>query len=155
MDDTDPEVFRTGFVDADGDGFMAENSETCVGLDVPEDIIFVMRGYDCDDSDAGVHLWFVPDQDGDGYPNLTDEEAFLCTDESPDGYVLLGFNGDCDDDDPTRYPAAAEQFEDGIDSDCDGEDDPLRAIAPTPSSASWLLRGVRCVWANRVRCISA
>jgi hypothetical protein len=50
-------------------------------------------------SDSGM-LHF--DNDGDGY---TEEQ------------------GDCDDDDALRYPGAEETPGDGVDSNCDGQDD--------------------------------
>jgi hypothetical protein len=43
-------------------------------------------------------------------------------DGSPEGI-------DCDDDDPDRYPGAPESNDDGIDSDCDGEDNILAGMA--------------------------
>lgn len=43
-------------------------------------------------------------------------------DGSPEGI-------DCDDDDPDRYPGAPETNDDGVDSDCDGEDNILAGMA--------------------------
>lgn len=43
------------------------------------------------------------------------------TDEDRDGYSPR--EGDCDDGDAARHPDATETTNDGVDSNCDGEDD--------------------------------
>jgi len=66
-----------------------------------------------------------PDADGDGVGALDPEaepvEACIAL-GIPEGYAPLF--GDCDDEDPERSPRTPEQFSDGIDSDCDGAEDP-------------------------------
>ena len=42
------------------------------------------------------------------------------TDNDGDGYALE--EGDCNDEDPNVYPGAEETPDDGVDSNCDGED---------------------------------
>lgn len=76
-----------------------------------------------DDSDAPLddtgcddpRRWFL-DEDGDGYGS---EQVEAC--EQPDGAVRQG--ADCDDEDPDVNPGADDVCEDGLDTDCDGEDD--------------------------------
>lgn len=46
-------------------------------------------------------------------------------DRDDDGDGISLFMGDCDDDDDTIYPGAEETPGDGIDSNCDGKDDPI------------------------------
>ena len=40
-----------------------------------------------------------------------------------DGDGFSPADGDCDDEDESRFPEAAEVIGDGVDSNCDGEDD--------------------------------
>ncbi len=67
-------------------------------------------GDDTDTTDSAVQaLYGVPD-------------SGQWDDNDDDGYSPS--EGDCDDDDPDRHPEATEIAGDGVDSDCDGEDDP-------------------------------
>ncbi|MDP2315278.1 MAG: MopE-related protein [Pseudomonadota bacterium] len=74
-----------------------------------------------DDDDvpvSGTSVWYV-DADGDTYG-----DALIYTDacDAPSGYGADAT--DCDDTDPVVYPGAVEAWYDGVDSDCDGADDP-------------------------------
>jgi hypothetical protein len=112
--------------DRDGDGHLAA----------------INGGDDCDDGDAQVHpgaeercngvdddcdgetdegvaqtpTWY-PDEDGDGYG---DGASGVSSCLAPEGWTDDAT--DCDDHDATIHPEA-EEWCDGIDTDCDGEDD--------------------------------
>jgi hypothetical protein len=92
---------------------------------------------------AGVardSVWLVPlgpteDADGDGYPRRAiatcarpaegGASSVPCASDDP---VLCGGMGeiDCDDDNGSRRPGAPEMCDNGIDEDCDGEDEPCQ-----------------------------
>lgn len=88
-------------IDSDGDG-----SSQCV---------------DCDDNDASVspsQLELCDDKDNDCDGTPSEEEV----DSDLDGTSVC--EGDCDDNDPTRYPGKDEAAScNGIDDDCSGEAD--------------------------------
>ena len=98
----------------DGDGAIhPAATELCDGVD-----------NDCDDSvdeddasDAGT--WYA-DTDGDGY---TVPEGSTTACEAPSGYGAASELDDCDDTDASVHPGADEVADDGIDQDCDGDDD--------------------------------
>ena len=109
--DVDVRLEGSPVTDADEDGFDS--------LDA--------GGDDCDDDNPAVNpdaedTWYDGvdsncdnaddyDQDGDGYQTITynDEPS--------------AFGGDCQDNNPTMYPGADDEWYDGIDSDCDGSND--------------------------------
>lgn len=55
-----------------------------------------------------------------GVTTVPDDTAVDTVDDDGDGYSEA--DGDCDDDDPDRHPNTLEELDDGIDSNCDGED---------------------------------
>ena len=66
---------------------------------------------------------------GKGQPEYTGmatsdwgSEGAAETDSDRDGYSKS--DGDCNDEDDTTFPGAPETPEDGVDSNCDGDDDP-------------------------------
>jgi cysteine-rich repeat protein len=137
--DPDCEVF----LDKDGDGECPMGSDTngdgdCI--DVGEDT----TAADCNDGDMSVYSGAVElcsdlaDQDCDGFGGLDDEDCFIYRDLDGDGFCPVGVdkNGDgdcadgaieevpgvvdCNDDDVTVNPLAAEQCFDGEDDNCNG-----------------------------------
>ena len=138
----------TWYQDADGDGF-GDLDETTVACAAPEG--FVEASTDCDDTDAEVNpdaaefcdsidndcdgtideddavdasTWYA-DTDGDGYGDAKVSSA-AC--EQPSGSV--SDSTDCDDSASATYPGA-DEYCDGVDTDCDGtldEDDALDAL---------------------------
>ena len=87
-------------LDPDGDGFLV--------------------GDDCDDQDpdVGPPVSWYRDQDRDGYGAPASEESGCV---APEGAVDQG--GDCDDTSRYVYPGAPDDWYDGVDADCAGNDD--------------------------------
>jgi hypothetical protein len=128
------------YADGDGDGWGDDASEAWACA-APEGA--VERGGDCDDDADSVHpgadehcdgededcdgdidedavdatLWY-PDSDGDGWGD-DDQATAAC--EATSGAVSTA--GDCDDDAVEVHPGASEHCGDGVDQDCDGEDE--------------------------------
>ncbi len=140
VDEDDAIDALTWYADGDGDGFGDPASETraCAA---PSD--HVDDSGDCDDGDPAVHpdaeelcngtdddcddevdedgaldgtSWYA-DSDGDGHGD-PDSVTTACA--APTDHVAEA--GDCDDSDPLIHPDAIETCEDGLDSDCSGED---------------------------------
>jgi len=114
----------SGFgIDADGDGWPAGEdcdeadanihpgaSEVCDGAD-----------NDCDgDVDEGVITTYYSDDDGDGYGDSDSYPIMAC--EPPLEYSVADNGDDCDDTDVDVNPDAMEIC-DGVDNNCDGEED--------------------------------
>jgi hypothetical protein len=107
-------------VDADGDGFAAEEDCDDTDANVNGGATEVCDGIDndCDgEVDEEVTNTWYADADGDTYG---DPEAPVEACSQPEGAVAAGT--DCDDGDPEVFPAASERC-DGVDNDCDGDID--------------------------------
>jgi len=107
----------SGFIDDDTDCDDAEPLAWTDATEVCDDI-----DNDCDgtvDGPAAVDAttWFA-DADGDGFSAA--EQVTDC--DPPSGFGEASDLGDCDDNDETVFPGAAEIDDDGIDQDCDGVD---------------------------------
>lgn len=101
--------------DRDGDGVYGDEPR-CIEDGVPPP--FDAPRDDCNDDDASVYRWVYEDLDGDGFG-----AARIC------GGALEGdfatSDGDCDDTDDAIFPGASDQWQDGVDADCDGNDGPF------------------------------
>jgi hypothetical protein len=89
-------------------------AEVCDALDNDCDGLI-----DDDDPDGPASASFYLDADRDGYGDAEGAAVSGC--EAPAGYVAD--DTDCDDSDDDVNPAAAEEFYDGVDADCAGDDD--------------------------------
>jgi len=141
IDENDAIDATTWYRDEDEDGFGSLVVST-VACDLPNG--YVGDNSDCDDQDEDVNststevcdgidndcngiidepssldstTWYL-DQDGDGYGN---PEVSTLSCSRPTGYV--DENSDCDDSNDDVNPGMDEIWYDGIDQDCDGNDD--------------------------------
>ncbi len=90
-----------------------------------------------DGSDAADAIAYYPDTDRDRYG---DDALLLRSCFTPAGYIILG--GDCDDSDNSVYTGAPETWYDGVDSDCDGVDDP--SVCDDVPDASFVTPDTSC-----------
>ncbi|MCB9674429.1 MAG: hypothetical protein H6737_04885 [Alphaproteobacteria bacterium] len=122
--DCDPLTPRDG-PDTDGDGDPDCSDCAVDDPDVHHGAAEVCDGadQDCDGAaDDGLTFrdWW-PDADGDGFGDASVAATSTC-DGAPEGSV--GDGTDCDDDDASVHPDAADAGGDGVDQDCDGADGP-------------------------------
>ena len=128
------------YFDRDRDGW-GDDAASFVSCLAP--IGAVQRGGDCDDSEAAIHPAAAEgcdgrDQDCDGLVDEEAPEAVLWYRDGDDDGVgdpaaptascspLAGhsrFGVDCDDADASIYPGAPEDYYDGVDSDCDPDNE--------------------------------
>ncbi len=159
VDEDDASDALTWYADSDGDSFGDAGSTTPA---CTEPSGYISDATDCDDSDSAVNpdaeelcdgvdndcdstideddasdaLTWYADDDGDSYGDPSSTTA-ACAE--PSGYVSDGT--DCDDTDANIYPGAEETSLDGVDSDCDGEDD---VDVDGDGFASWDSGGTDC-----------
>ncbi len=135
-DDTNAHVYLGAryFEDADGDGYGDGPDFTwaCEYLSMPG---YARSGQDCAPADPNRQVELYFDGDGDGVGAESECVAADSPDHMRDG-------GDCDDGDPTVLPGQSEGLLDGVDSDCDGNDQPV--LYCVPLSAIEMPEGAEC-----------
>jgi hypothetical protein len=88
-------------------------------------------GLDCKDGDAAVHpdavdTWYdCEDTNCDGNEGDADGDGYVPVDYACDWSLFDAHTGpdDCDDDEPAAWPGAPDTWYDGLDADCEGNDD--------------------------------
>ncbi|KAB7530845.1 hypothetical protein F8C76_04935 [Flagellimonas olearia] len=138
-DDSNANIFSgctkvTYYLDNDGDSFGDPNQslELCDGVTVPEK--YVTDNTDPNDADNNdpecqQEVTYYEDKDGDGHGNIEAAQTICSNLDTPSGYVSN--SDDCDDLNGTFYPEGPDHPNDGIDSNCDGTEE------PTPTVTIW------------------
>lgn len=106
--DSGPQDTQTpSTTDLDGDGYSAD--------------------VDCDEHNIATHpnATEIPDHADNDCDVLIDEGTYLGDDDG-DGYSES--LGDCDDNDPSRYPGGVDSQNDGVDNDCSGADNNAQGV---------------------------
>ena len=88
--------------------------------DGDQDLDGYFESEDCDDSDEHTHP-FAAENESNPEQCMTDMDGDGFGDMNAEGAVTPGT--DCDDTNPAIHPAVEEVSGDGIDSNCDGDDD--------------------------------
>jgi uncharacterized protein (TIGR03382 family) len=142
----DPEAL--GWLCTEASGFVSDDSdcddarsdvnpagtEVCDSQDTDEDCDG--QADDLDPEGADGTSVFYRDEDGDAY-GTPDSSAFC---EISEGWAAE--TGDCDDGDGSIFPGAPEILKDGIDQDCDGEDQRRQGCSSVPEQSApmfWVL----------------
>jgi hypothetical protein len=103
-------------IDTDSDGFYLYNQDACPS------------GNDCEDNDKSVHPGAAEIcQDGLDNDCSGGDAICNCTDNDGDGFyfydkIFCPSGNDCNDDQKSVHPGAAEICQDGLDNDCSGGD---------------------------------
>ena len=121
-DEEEPSNEEEPPVDEDGDGLTVDDGD-CDDTNpaIPGEELCDELDNDCDgtvDEDATDALSWYEDQDNDSYGDAASVQM-ACT--QPEGFT--DNNTDCDDDNADIFPDAEDEWYDGVDSNCDGEDD--------------------------------
>lgn len=115
--DEDASDASSWYADEDGDGYGAA-SAPLRSCDLPEG--YTSDATDCNDADGGTH----PDSEDTPYDAVDQDcDGGDADDLDADGHASVEAGGDdCDDEDATVFPDAAETWSNGLsDNDCDGE----------------------------------
>lgn len=117
--EADDGVLNTYYADLDLDGVGSEYMavEAC---EQPDQYVDIAGDCAPTDPDIGLRHWY-PDADGDGFG--ADGEPITQCDAPDASYVEQ--KGDCDDDAAAVNPGVPERSGDGVDDDCDGQEDPI------------------------------
>jgi len=123
-DDEDPALDLASatpwYADTDGDGY-GDALVQALACEQPPG--YVDNPDDCDDTDPMIHasgMW-IEDLDGDGFGAGAAVGPAGCVPPGPN-FVSDTTEVDCDDADPLIFPGQLEICEDGIDQDCDLQD---------------------------------
>ena len=123
-------LFGTDMLDGDGDGWLADPSESCFAADGSSCAAHQCTAgedRDCNDADPAFNPG-APEVCADGLDQDCRDGDVACADEDGDGFENCSADADpatcdCNDQLETVHPGADEVCEDGVDQNCDGTDE--------------------------------